>query len=132
MNLVIKSAKWVMLASGILTSTMFYGLFAPQAALESMFGTSFEGVLESIIIRSWSSLVGLIGAVLIFGAFSDKHRLFSISLAAFSKVIFLSLVFVYGQSFLHTLAPAIAMDCAVIVFAGLFLVAMCFQRSAAA
>ena len=120
-----------MLASGVLTATMFYGLFAPQSALESMFGVSFNGSLESIIIRSWSALVGLIGAVLIFGAFSEKHRVFSLSIAAFSKIIFVSLILVYGQTFLGKTAPAIVMNCAVIVLAVFFLVAVRVQRSAA-
>jgi hypothetical protein len=131
MNFIIKNIKWVMLVSGVLTATMFYGLFAPQSALESMFGASFNGSLESIIIRSWSALVGLIGAVLIFGAFSEKHRVFSISIAAFSKSIFVSLILVYGQTFLGKTAPAIVMDCAVIVLAVVFLVAVRVQRSAA-
>ncbi len=62
MDFIIKHIKWVMLASGVLTFTMFYGLFVPEAALESMFGASFNGTLESIIVRSWCALVGVIGA----------------------------------------------------------------------
>ena len=57
MDFIIKNIKWVMLVSGVLTSTMVYGLFAPEAALESMFGVSFNGTLELIIVRSWSALV---------------------------------------------------------------------------
>jgi len=120
-----------MLISGVLTAAMFYGLFAPQSALESMFGASFNGILESIVIRSWSALVGLIGAVLIFGAFNEKHRVFSISIAAFSKIIFVLLMLIYGQAFLGEAATAIVMDCAVIVLALFFLVAVRIQRSAA-
>ena len=120
-----------MLISGVLTATMFYGLFAPQSALESMFGVSFNGSLESIVIRSWSALVGLIGAVLIFGAFSEKHRVFSISIAVFSKIIFVLLMLIYGQAFLGEAATAIIMDCAVIVLALFFLVAVRIQRPAA-
>jgi len=131
MNFIIKNIKWVMLISGVLTAAMFYGLFAPQSALESMFGASFNGILESIVIRSWSALVGLIGAVLIFGAFNEKHRVFSISIAAFSKIIFVLLMLIYGQAFLGEAATAIVMDCAVIVLALFFLVAVRIQRSAA-
>ena len=40
MNVVIGNFKWLMLVSGVLTASMFYGLFAPQAALESMFGAA--------------------------------------------------------------------------------------------
>ena len=131
MKFIIKYIKWVMLVSGVLTATTFYGLFAPQAAVESMFGASFGGPLETLIIRSWSSLVGLIGLVLIFGAFSERNRVFCISIAALSKVVFVSLVLVYGQAFLGTAAPAIIMDCFVIVLTLSFLVSVRVQRTAA-
>jgi hypothetical protein len=129
MNFIIKNIKWVMLISGVLTATTFYGLFAPQALLESMFGISFGGTLETLIIRSWSSLVGLIGIILIFGAFSERNRVFCISIAALSKVIFVSLVLIYGQSYLGIALPAIIMDCVVILLALLFLVSVYFQRA---
>jgi hypothetical protein len=120
-----------MLISGGLTFTMFYGLFAPQAALESMFGASFNGTLENIVIRSWSALVGLMGAILIYGFFSQKNRVFSISVAAFSKVVFVSLVLLYGKEFLAKAAPAIAMDCVVIILSGTYLFAVRMQRPTA-
>ena len=124
MNFIIKHFKWVMLVSGILTFTMFYGLFAPQAALASMFGVSFNGTLENIVIRSWSALVGLVGAILIYGFFNQKNRVFSIFVAAFSKVVFVSLVLLYGQEFMAKVAPAIAMDCIVIILSGVYLCAV--------
>jgi hypothetical protein len=131
MNFIIKYIKWVMLVSGVLTFTMFYGLFAPQAALESMFGASFNGTLENIVIRSWSALVGLIGAILIYGFFSESNRVFSISVATLSKVVFVSLVLLYGQEFLGKAAPAIAMDCVVIILSGVYLFAVRMQRPTA-
>lgn len=121
MTFIARHFKWLMLVSGVLTATMFYGLVAPQAALESMFGTSFDGQLESIIIRSWSALVGLIGVVMIYGALNERHRVFSASIAALSKAIFVSLVVIYGQEFLGSVAPAIALDLLVIVSTLLFL-----------
>jgi hypothetical protein len=71
------------------------------------------------------------GAILIFGFFSEKNRVFSISVAAFSKVVFVSLVLLYGQEFLGTAAAAIAMDCVVISLSGLYLVAVGMQRPTA-
>ena len=121
MNFIIKNIKWLMLLSGVLTFTMFYGLFAPQAALESMFGASFNGTLETIVIRSWSALVGLMGAILIYGAFSEKNRVFSISIAAFSKAVFVSLILLYGQEYMSKAGLAILMDCTVIIFAVVYL-----------
>jgi hypothetical protein len=108
MNFIIKNIKWVMMISGVLTATTFYGLFAPQAAIESMFGTSFGGSLETLIIRSWSSLVGVIGLILIYGAF-----------------------IIYGQAFLAAAAPAIIMDCLVIILTLVFLVSIRIQQPTA-
>jgi hypothetical protein len=131
MNFIIKNIKWVMMISGALTATMLFGLFAPQVAVESMFGATFSGPLETLIIRSWSSLIGLIGIVLLYGAFNERYRVFCISIAAFSKVVFVTLVLIYGQAFLATAAPAIVMDCLVILLALAFLVSVRVQRPTA-
>ncbi len=128
MNFIITNIKWVMLVSGLLTFTMFYGLFAPQAGLESIFGVSFSGTLENIVIRSWSALVGLIGAILIYGFFNQKYRVFSITIAAVSKLVFVSLVLTYGQEFLGKATPAIAMDCIVIILTATYLFAVRMLR----
>jgi hypothetical protein len=131
MNFIIKNIKWVMMISGALTTTMLFGLFAPQVAVESMFGATFSGPLETLIIRSWSSLIGLIGIVLLYGAFNERYRVFCISIAAFSKVVFVTLVLIYGQAFLATAAPAIVMDCLVILLTLSFLVSVRVQRPTA-
>jgi len=130
MNFIIKNIRWAMLASGVLTATMLYGLFAPQEAMESMFGVSFHGTLETLIIRSWSSLVGLIGIILIYGAFREKSRVFCISIAALSKAIFITLILVYGQGFLKSAAPAIIIDGLLILLALLYIMAIRIKPSA--
>ncbi|MDI9244202.1 hypothetical protein [Marinobacter sp. CHS3-4] len=131
MEFVERNFKWVMLVSGFLTATMFYGLIAPQAALESMFGASFDGGLESIIVRSWSALVGLVGIILIYGALVERHRVFSAAMGALSKAIFVSLVMIYGQEFLGHAAPAIIMDVVVVLATLVFFAAIRVKRSAA-
>jgi len=128
MNFVLGNFKWLMLVSGVLTASMFYGLFAPQAALESMFGVSFTGQLESIMIRSWSALVGLMGVILIYGALNEKHRAFCAAITATSKAIFVTLVLVYGQAFLSKAAAAIIMDLVVISATLIFLLALRIKR----
>jgi hypothetical protein len=130
MKFIIKHIKWVMLVSGVLTSTMFFGLFAPEAALQYMFGASFNGTLESLVVRSWSALVGLVGVVLIYGAFSERNRVFAISIASASKVIFVSLVLLYGTDYLGKATPAIAMDCVVVFLTAVFLMAVHIERLA--
>ena len=128
MNVVLRHFKWLMLVSGVLTASMFYGLFAPQAALESMFGATFAGPLESLVIRSWSALVGLMGVMLIYGALSEKHRAFCATIAATSKAIFVTLVLVYGQAFLNKATAAIIMDIVVISATLIFLLALRIKR----
>jgi hypothetical protein len=129
MNFIIKNFKWAMLVFGTLTFTMFYGLIAPQVALESMFGASFDGTLETIVVRSWSALVGLMGAALIYGAYSEKNRIFSIAIVAFSKVVFVSLILLYGQEFIGKVGMAVIMDCVFIILSGFYLIAMVTKKS---
>jgi hypothetical protein len=121
MDFIARNAKWVMLISGGLTATMFYGLFAPQAALESMFGVSFDGALESIVIRSWSALIGLMGVILIYGFYNEAVRKAAFAIAALGKLIFVVLVLLFGQQFLAAALPAIVMDLIVIFVAAIYI-----------
>jgi hypothetical protein len=60
--------KWIMLLSGVLTSTMIYAAIAQRAAMESTFGKTLDEPLAEIIVRNWGVLVALVGAMLIYGA----------------------------------------------------------------
>ncbi len=122
MTILSQATKWLMLVSGVLTASMFYGLFAPQAALESMFGASFDGALESLVVRSWSALVGLMGLVLIYGFCVPAVRRYSLCVAALSKLVFIVLIALWGKAYLSTLAAAITMDLIVVVVAFFYLV----------
>lgn len=116
MGLIARHFKWLMMVSGVLTATMFYGLFAPQETLQSMFGASFDGQLQSLVIRSWSALVGLMGVLLIYGALNARHRTLCAVIAALSKAVFVSLLIVHGQAYLAKAAAAVVLDVLVIVF----------------
>ena len=52
--------KWIMLVVGILTCTMFFAVLFPQMALQNTFGTTLEGPLAEIIVRSWGMLITLV------------------------------------------------------------------------
>lgn len=92
--------KWIMLVSGILTSSMIYAAIAPQAALLSTFGVSIEGPLAEIVVRNWGALIALVGAMLIYGAFDLTSRPLVLTVATISKLIFVALVLIYGQQYL--------------------------------
>jgi len=57
-----------MTISGVLTLTMVYALIAPEAALRSTFGESLDGSVADVVVRNWGALIGLVGAMLIYGA----------------------------------------------------------------
>ncbi|MES1220201.1 MAG: hypothetical protein ABUT20_32160, partial [Bacteroidota bacterium] len=100
MHFFVSNFKWVMLLSGLLTCTMFQGLIAPQSLLRSTFGETLEGAHASIIVRNWGALIGLIGIMLIYGAFTRSVRKFVLVIAGVSKIIFISLVLLYGQQYM--------------------------------
>lgn len=101
MKAVHRSIKWVMLVSGLLTCTMFYALLAPDASLRSTFGQSIDGPVAQIVVRNWGALIGLMGLLLIYGAFRESIRRVALVLAGASKVVFITLVLSLGQEFLR-------------------------------
>jgi hypothetical protein len=110
--------QWVMLVSGVLTTTMLYAAVAPQAALKSTFGESLEGPLAEVVVRNWGALIALIGGMLIYGAFAPEVRNFALIVAGASKVIFIALVVAQGGRYLRRQAGIAVIVDAVMV--GLF------------
>jgi hypothetical protein len=105
------SIKWIMLVSGALTLTMLYAAIAPQAALQSTFGTTLEGgPLAEIVVRNWGVLIGLMGAMLIYGAFNPAVRDIALVVAGTSKLVFCSLVLIYGRAYLGQAGIAVGLD----------------------
>ena len=115
MSIIDKNIKWIMLVSGLLTSTMVYAAIAPEAALTSTFGESISGPVAEIVVRNWGALITLIGASLIYGAFNPRHRLPIIVFATLSKIIFIGLVLTIGSQFLSTAGVAIAFDSIIVL-----------------
>jgi hypothetical protein len=100
MNWVNARMKWVMLVSGVLTCSMIYAAVAPQAALRSTFGETLEGPLAEIVVRNWGTLIALVGAMLIYGAFNPRSRPLVLIVAGLSKLIFIALVLTHGPRYL--------------------------------
>ena len=38
------------------------------------FGETIDGPLAKIVVRNWGALIGLVGLMLIYGAFSEANR----------------------------------------------------------
>lgn len=62
----------IMIVSGLLTLTMLYAAFSPAAAVQAFFGETPEGAFASVIVPNWGILIGLMGALLIYGAFKPS------------------------------------------------------------
>ncbi len=122
MNWIIAKIKWIMLVSGALTCTLLYAAIAPQAALLSMFGATLEGSLAEIVVRNWGALITLVGAMQIYGAFNPQSRSLILTVALFSKLLFVSLILIYGRQYLDKAGIAIAIDLVLVVlFIGYFI-----------
>ena len=109
--------KWIMLVSGALTFTMVSAAIAPDAAMRSTFGATLDGDLAGIIVRNWGVVVGLIGAMLIYGAYHPDVRALVLVVAAVSKLAFIGLVLLHGRQYLATAGLAVGVD---VVMVGLF------------
>lgn len=107
------SIKWIMLVAGILTASMFYTAFAPNASLLRSFHQNLEsgGPLAELIVRNWGFLIGLIGLMLIYGAFVPPARRLVLSVATISKIWFVGLMLTVGRDYLdHPIHAAVIVD----------------------
>lgn len=111
MSWIVANIKWIMLVSGVLTATMVYAAIAPQAALHSIFGETLDGPLAEIVVRNWGTLIAMVGAMLIYGAFNPASRPLVLTVAGLSKLVFIGLVLAHGTQYLGRQAGvAIAID----------------------
>lgn len=124
MRLLIRSIKWVMLVSGLLTCTMFYAVVAPEASVLSNFGQRIEGPVAQIIVRNWGALIGLMGVLLIYGAFRPESRTVALLVAGASKLVFIALVLSLGQPFLQfQVGVSVVVDTVMVMLFAAYLVA---------
>ncbi len=93
---------------------MFLNLISPELGLAVTFGSRLEGDLANIIVRNWGALIGLIGGMLIYGAYNETNRSFILVIASISKTIFIFLNLIYGQSFFEKSALALVFDSIII------------------
>ena len=120
---IVSSMKWIMLLSGVLTSTMIYAAIAPDAALKSTFGETLTGPLAQIVVRNWGALIALIGAMLIYGAFNPASRPLVLTVAGISKAVFIALVLTLGDYLGRQAGVAVVIDAVMIALFVWYLVA---------
>ena len=131
MNAFTNNFKWVMVVSGVLTTTMLYAAIAPDASLRSNFGEAIDGPLAQIVVRNWGVLIGLVGLMLIYGAFSQVNRRMALVVATLSKLAFIALVLTLGRQFLQfQVGTAVIVDSIMIVLFLAYLVVAPKPRAA--
>lgn len=124
MTVIRRSIKWVMLVAGLLTCTMFQAVFDPQASLISNFGQGLDGPVAEIVVRNWGALIGLMGLLLIYGAWHEPVRAMVVLVVGASKLVFITLVLWLGQPFLQfQVGVAIAVDAVLLLLFAAWLVA---------
>lgn len=100
MSLLVRNIKWIMLVTGLLTATMFYNAIDPQGSMIANFGHGLDSPLADLIVRNWGILVGLVGLMLVYGAFVPLARRLVLSVAALSKGAFVILLLTIGSAYL--------------------------------
>jgi hypothetical protein len=125
----VRHIKALMIVSGGLTCTMVLAALAPQAALRSTFGETLEGPLAEVVVRNWGALIGLVGAMLIYGAFVPAVRALVLVVAGLSKIVFVGLVLGQGGRYLDDAGIAVGVD---IVMVGLYAAYLLATRGGAA
>ena len=112
----------VMIVAGLLTATMFSAAFAPAQAMVSNFGEPLAGPASAIVVRSWGALIGLVGLMLLYGAFVPATRTLVLLVAAVSKAIFIGLVLAHGSRYLgYQAGVAVVVDSLMVLLFGWYL-----------
>jgi len=123
MSWIVANIRWIMILSGVLTSTMIYAAIAPQAALAVTFGETLEGPVAQIVVRNWGALITLIGGMLFYGAFNPLQRSLVLVVAGISKVVFVALIVSQGQRYLGHAGIAVVIDLVMVALFAWYLLA---------
>ena len=133
MSWIVANIRWIMLVSGLLTSTMIYAAIAPDAALRSTFGETLTGPVAEIVVRNWGALIALVGGMLIYGAFNPPQRPLVLVVAGVGKAVFIGLVLSLGSNYLARQAGvAVVVDTIMIALFAWYLAAARGAREPAA
>ena len=121
MSLLVAEFKWVMLAGGVLTLSMLWAAVAPRAAFGSLFGVVPEGHLALLLARNWGVLIGLTGAMLLWGAFHPADRPLVLLVAGTSKLAFIGLVLSQAE-FRRKAMAAVVIDATLVTLFAAYLI----------
>jgi hypothetical protein len=82
-----------------------------QAALTSLLGESLsEGALGQIVVRSWGTLITLVGAMLVYGTFRPNQRPLILTVAGLSKLVHVTLQILYDSAYFPLILTPVVVD----------------------
>lgn len=121
MDLIVGQFRWIMLAGGLITLSMLSAAAAPRLTFRMMFGDEPQGPLALLLARSWGALIGLTGAMLVWGAFHPEARTLALLVAGASKLAFIALVLGHAPYRAKALVPLVVDSVLVALFAAYLL-----------
>ncbi|MGD1935590.1 MAG: hypothetical protein ACFB0Z_13995 [Candidatus Phaeomarinobacter sp.] len=89
---------WILIVSGVVTSTMLLAAVAPRAVFKQFFGSVLEGPLGNAVMRNWGLVIGMSGLLLIYAAYDETIRTPIMAFSIVGKLFFVGLVFTAGSS----------------------------------
>jgi hypothetical protein len=107
MNWIVAKMKWVMLGAGVLTCAMLVAAVLPHETMDFLFDRTLESALAEVIVPSWAVLVGMVGGMLIYGAFVPEVRTLVLSVAGTSKLAFMGLMLWRGRQHLDQMVSGV-------------------------
>lgn len=89
---------WILLVSGVITSSMLVAVVAPRLVFRQFFGTILDGPLGNAIMRNWGLVIGMSGLLLIYAAYDETVRTPIMLFSIVGKLFFAMQVFAAGSS----------------------------------
>jgi hypothetical protein len=80
--------EMILLLTGLATAGAFVLFLAPVTMMKGLFGQAPSDALSLLIARHWGLLVGLVGALLIYGAYHAEVRVPTLIVAVVEKTAF--------------------------------------------
>ncbi len=89
---------WILLVSGVITSSMLVAVIAPRLVFQQFFGTVLDGPLGNAIMRNWGLVIGMSGLLLIYAAYDETVRTPIMLFSIIGKLFFAMQVFTAGST----------------------------------
>ena len=89
---------WILLVSGVITSSMLAAAVAPRLVFRQFFGTILDGPLGNAIMRNWGLVIGMSGLLLIYAAYDETVRTPIMLFSIVGKLFFSMQVFAAGST----------------------------------